>query len=80
MEKNKDMRDIMKNDYKGEEKQELSKKNKYYELEINGKKINLNELSDEEIDKLSEYLKEERAIIRKKIDEYLGLTEDDINE
>ena len=58
----------------------MSKKNKYYELEINGKKINLNELSDEEIDKLREYLKEERAIIRKKIDEHLGLTEDDINE
>lgn len=49
-------------------------------IEINGKKINLNELSDEEINKLREYLKEERAIIRKKIDEYLGLTEDDINE
>ena len=79
MEKNKDMRDIVKNDYKGEEKQELSIKNKYYEIEINGKKINLNELSDEEIDKLREYLKEERASIRKKIDEYIGLN-DNIDE
>lgn len=79
MEKNKDIRDIVKNDYKGEEKQELSMKNKYYELEINGKKINLSELSDEEIDKLREYLKEERAMIRKKIDEYIGLN-DNISE
>lgn len=54
--------------------------NSFDEIEINGKKINLNELSDEEINKLREYLKEERAMIRKKIDEYLGLTEDDINE
>jgi len=50
------------------------------EIEVNGKKINLSELTGEELDKLEEYLKEERAIIRKKIDEYLGLTEDDINE
>jgi hypothetical protein len=57
----------------------LSIKNKYYEIEINGKKINLNELSDEEIDKLREYLKEERASIRKKIDEYIGLN-DNIDE
>ncbi len=57
----------------------MSIKNKYYEIEINGKKINLNELSDEEIDKLREYLKEERASIRKKIDEYIGLN-DNIDE
>ena len=37
--------------------------NSFNEIEINGKKINLNELSDEEINKLREYLKEERAII-----------------
>lgn len=54
-------------------------KNEYYEIEINGKRINLSELSDEEIDKLREYLKEERASIRKKIDEYIGLN-DNIDE
>lgn len=48
-------------------------------IEINGKTINLNELSDEEIDKLRDYLKEERAMIRKKIDEYIGLN-DNIDE
>ena len=52
----------------------------YYEIEINGKKINLCELTEEELNKLEEYLIEERAIIRKKIDEYLGLNEDDTNE
>lgn len=57
----------------------MSIKNKYYEIEINGKKINLSELSDEEIDELREYLKEERASIRKKIDEYIGLN-DNIDE
>ena len=57
----------------------MSIKNKYYEIEINGKKINFNKLSDEEIDKLREYLKEERASIRKKIDEYIGLN-DNIDE
>ncbi len=51
----------------------------FNEIEIDGKKINLSELSDEEIDKLREYLKEERAMIRKKIDEYIGLN-DNIDE
>ena len=52
----------------------------YYEIEVNGKKINLFELTEEELEKLEKYLKEERAILRKKIDEYLGLNPDDFNE
>ena len=51
----------------------------FNEIEIDGKKIDLSELSDEEIDELREYLKEERASIRKKIDEYIGLN-DNIDE
>ncbi len=52
----------------------------FNEIEVNGKKINLSELSEEELDKLEEYLKEERSILRKKVDEYLGLNPDDFNE
>ena len=43
------------------------------EIEVNGKKYNLNELSNEELDTLENYLIEERKILRKKIDEYLDM-------
>ena len=53
---------------------------KYNEIEIDGKIINLSELSDEELKKLEEYLIEERKMLRQKVDEYLGLNPDDFNE
>lgn len=52
---------------------------KYYEIEVNGKKIDLTKLSDEESDKLEEYLIEERKMPRKKIDDYIGLKPEDLN-
>lgn len=45
------------------------------EIEVNGKKYNLNELSNEELDALEDYLIEERKILRKKIDEYLDINQ-----
>lgn len=45
------------------------------EIEVNGKKYNLNELSNEELDTLENYLIEERKILRKKIDEYLDINQ-----
>ena len=46
------------------------------EIDVNGKKYNLNDLSNEELDALEEYLIEERKILRKKIDEYLNINQD----
>ena len=53
---------------------------KYYEIEVNGKKIDLTKLSDEEFNKLEEYLIEERKMLRQKVDEYLGLKPEDFNQ
>lgn len=52
----------------------------FNEIEVNGKKINLSELSEEELDKLEEYLIEERKMLRQKVDEYLGLKPEDFNQ
>ncbi len=49
------------------------------EIEINGKKYNLNELSNEELDALEDYLIEERKVLRKKIDEYLDNNQENNN-
>ena len=51
----------------------------YYEIEVNNKKINLEELSEEELEELEAYLIEERKLIRKKIDKYLDSGTDDLN-
>ena len=50
------------------------------EIEINGKKINLSELSEEELNGLEEYIIEERKMLRQKVDEYLGLKPEDFNQ
>ena len=42
-------------------------------IEVNGKKIDLAELSEDELKKLREYLIEEREVLRKKVDDYLEI-------
>lgn len=42
-------------------------------IEINGKIIDLDNISDNELDKLEDYLLDELKLLRKKIDEHLNI-------